>query len=989
MRRTITCLIAILATCGPLVAASPFRNIDNTHWATRCNGPQGAIVIPERYGVSTQSATAAALAAASREVDLARAARTVELLKRAGLCNRRARAAFPRLAVHTRNNRLVLPDLVNTMTTPAALGDPTNELTFVFENWDPSEQAALQAYLATAYPKAKLLYGPPAFDITVKIIRDPTIQELQGGIYDATANEIRMPGLTGNFPEDSFILIMLVLHAFHDDVALFYDAWEQGFVGAAATAIQTTPGVSPGYNPYDPGPFYSLSVYECENQPALANPTYYPASGFAGMLVWRIAMARAAWFKCYIEDPGFFSSFNQRYYNRFYEGLQGDVPALKDICAEALPQVEGMNFYDWFERHYVLDTSIRVGLKLYTWNVPLTEAVALIVEHYFTGAGGDESPRGGEARTIYWDHTFTLSLYAEEGNSIHIPSTGEGAGEGFLIPAFYNIGGGQRVTVQMDLNGLRDFYTFPYLQRGFNPGENNLYGSPIGPSEGTLDVVGGDGVSDLDVSRGVFGTTITAGPLSPMQLQVTFTNAFDQVSTRWVNVGWDSYCLFIDGGRQGQVSHSWPIGIHGLYMISLPVTPLETDAATLLGIAPEDLLLARWDPSLPPGGAYRIWPDIEPFAMGRGFWLRIFAPINVTVQGIAASNDQDFPIDLKLGWNMIGSPRLSTVPIDDLKVDIGTGVTLTFDDAVDNHILQHGIFGYTQATGYQLVDDLYPFEGYWIRCINPAGCRLLVPPPGETSASAGRPEPAESKGALAWKLPLVARAGKLRSTAYLGCAEGATDGVDLRYDAQAPPAFGPHPTCRFAPDGDQPQYVTDVRPTGRGEYQWELEVKTTQAHTPVILTWPDMSELPREIRPVLVDELTGRRQYMRTTSRYEMVGGSEGVSRKLRIEVRQGADSQLAITSLAQRPTRTGVELTYSLSTDAAVTATVLNIAGRRVRQLVSDRVQPAGSNTLLWNLRDNGSRLVPNGTYLMKLEAASPTGQRINALRPIQVMRQ
>jgi len=39
--------------------------------------------------------------------------------------------------------------------------------------------------------------------------------------------------------------------------------------GAAATAVQTAPGVSPSYSPYDPGPFYSLSVYECENQPAL------------------------------------------------------------------------------------------------------------------------------------------------------------------------------------------------------------------------------------------------------------------------------------------------------------------------------------------------------------------------------------------------------------------------------------------------------------------------------------------------------------------------------------------------------------------------------------------------------------------------------------------------------------------------------------------------------------------------------------------------
>ncbi len=990
MNRAVSCAVAMLMVCAPLLAGNPFHNTDNTRWATRCNGPQGAIIIRDDRVVSVQAGMQAALASAAG-ADLVRAAHTVELLKRIGLASPRARAAFPRLVFHTRNNRLQLPDLASAQAQPASLGDPANDLTFVFENWDPSEEAALRDYLNVAYPKAKLIYGPPAFNITVKIIRDPSIQELQGGVYDATNNEIRMPGLTGNFPEDTFILMILVLHAFHDDVALFYDAWEQGFAGAAATAVQTTPGVAPGYNPYDPGPFYCLSVYECENQPALANPTYYPASGFAGMLVWRIAMARAAWFKCYIEDPSFFANFNRRYYDAFYEGLQGDVPALKDICAQVLPQVEGMNFYDWFERQYVLDTSVRVGLKLYTWNVPLEQSVALIVEHYFTGAGGDESPRGGEAQTIYWDHTHTLQLYAEEGNSIYIPASGSGAGEGFLMPTFFNIGGAQRITIQVDLNGLQGIYIYPYMQRSFDPAGNNLYGSPLGPSEGSLDIVGGNGASGLTVSRGVFGTNISGGPLSPMQLQVTFTNAFGQSTTRHVNVGWDSYCLFIDGGRQGQVSHSWEVGTNGLHMMSLPVTPLQTDAAAILGIAPQDLLLARWDPSLPPNGAYRIWPDIEPFAMGRGFWLRIFAPLNVTVQGIAADDNADFPIDLKLGWNMIGIPRTSAIAVDSLKVDIGSGAPLSLEEAAQNHILQRGVFGYSQTEGYRLVDTLYPFEGYWVRCISPAGCRLLVPPLQAASATTtalsgtAKRDPLPN---LAWKLPLVARAGKMLSRAYLGCAQGATEGIDPRYDAQAPPLFGPYVTCRFVREADQGAFVTDVRPTGRSKYTWQVEVATNQPGVPVILAWPDMSQLPPTARPVLVDEASGRRLYMRTTTRYEIPGLPEGVTRRLRIEIGTAGGKRLAVTSLAHCRTAGGIEVAYNLSAEAAVTATVLNIAGRPVRQLVTDRLQAAGSNILLWNLRDNNGCLVPSGTYLLRLEARGATGQRVSALRTMQVAR-
>ena len=109
------------------------------------------------------------------------------------------------------------------------MGNPQNALRFEFVDWSASDEAALKTYLTTAYAKARYLYGAPAFNITVKIIQDDSIDELQGGVYDATNNEIRIPPLTDNFPEDSFVLLMLVLRAFHDDIAIAYDAWEDGF----------------------------------------------------------------------------------------------------------------------------------------------------------------------------------------------------------------------------------------------------------------------------------------------------------------------------------------------------------------------------------------------------------------------------------------------------------------------------------------------------------------------------------------------------------------------------------------------------------------------------------------------------------------------------------------------------------------------------------------------------------------------------------------
>jgi hypothetical protein len=431
------------------------------------------------------------------------------------------------------------------------------------------------------------------------------------------------------------------------------------------------------------------------------------------------------------------------------------------------------------------------------------------------------------------------------------------------------------------------------------------------------------------------------------------------------------------------VSHHWDVGTNGLHLISLPVTPLEADAPEVFGIPASDFLLARWEPSLPPEGAYRIWPSIDPLAMGRGYWLRILSAVDATVSGLKAAGDEDFSIDLKLGWNMIGSPRTDPVPVANLMVAVGTNTPVTLAQAVTAHVVQSGIFGYSQSTGYELAESLTPFAGYWIRCINAAGCRLVFPGTAAATASVR----AKSSN-VAWRLPLVARAGAQGATAYLGCAADATDKADAQYDAMAPPQMGAGVTCLLAADGAKAAYATDFRPATRGDGGWELEVGCQEAGTPVVLSWPDMSSLPQDVRPVLIDEAAGRRQYMRTTTEYTIAATASGTSRRLRIEVPKPSAGGLAITALAQQPTAAGVELAYTLSAEAAVNATVVNIAGRPVRSLARDRAQAAGANALLWNLRDDGGSLAPNGTYLLRLEAYGPDGQRVSRLQSLQVLR-
>lgn len=970
---------------------NPFGNVRDVAFESIANGPQGAIVVHDATGVNTASmGTAAVRTAVSSQHAVARlegARGTVDLLKRCGFVNSTAEARFPRTIVHVQGNELVTPDLQTAAVSGTQIGAPTNTLTFEFEGWSTQDQAALQSYLDRAVPKVKLLYGAPAFSITVKIICDDTITDLQGGTYDITTNEIRIPSLSGNFAEDSYTLLYLVINAFHDDVALFYDAWEQGMAGALAYIVQTTAGVSPGYDPVDPGPFYALSVYECENHPELANSTFYPASGHAKMMVWRIAMARAAWLKCYIENHAFFSSFNQVYYNSFTEGLQGNVPALKLLAASVLPQVEGDSFFAWFNRQYVLDTSTHLGPKLYVWNIPLETSVALIADLYTTLSAGDEQPMGGQAATNYWSYDFQYSLYAEEGNVIDIASSGTDAGEGFLLPTFFNIGGAQRISVDVEIDGLQRRYPYPYDERGFSSGENNLYGGIIGASEGLITVTGGDGLTDLPVARGVWGDTITSTDLSPQQLQITYENPLGQTVTRVYNVGWDSYCTFIEGADQTRVTHTFSTGTNGLHLMSLPITPTVSSAPDILNIAADRLLLAEWDPTLEGADKYKIWPDTSPFTPGHGYWLKLYSDASVQAFGIVPPADEVTSVYLPIGWNIIGSPRQEEFAVEDLRVSYDGAASVSFSEAVDNGWVQMGVFGYDQTAGYELAENIESFHGYWFRVLRSPGINLEFP---VTTATASI-RSANAKSALDWKLPLVVEtAGMRNSMAYIGVSSEASDQLDRRFDIQAPPEFGNMVTARFVQPADQASgaaYVSDVRSEAYPQ-RWELQVASTASDSDIELSWPELGNLPSTVRPVLVDTATGYRQYMRTTTHYAIRPNGDGTARSIAIELEEAGQKALSISSLSTAQSQNGLNITYTLSNAAAVNVNILNIAGRTISRVATGQLSPAGISTAVWNLRSSTGTPVPSGTYIIQFCARTDEGQQTNAIRAVQLQR-
>ena len=96
----------------------------------------------------------------------------------------------------------------------------------------------------------------------------------------------------------------------------------------------------------------------------------------------------------------------------------------------------------------------------------------------------------------------------------------------------------------------------------------------------------------------------------------------------------------------------------------------------------------------------------------------------------------------------------------------------------------------------------------------------------------------------------------------------------------------------------------------------------------------------------------------------------------------------LGVSGLAAIPTTTGVELAFTLSSEAAVTVTVTNLAGRPVATIARDASLPEGLQRLAWDGRGDTGTSVPGGRYLVTIEARTEDGHVARALAPLSVGR-
>jgi len=866
-------------------------------------------------------------------------------------------------------------------------------LQFRFENFPSAVEAQIRSFLDRAMPILTEIYGqpvtsPPGSTRTVTIVLDEALEALDGGVYNAAADEIRLPEFVPQRGYDWFNLLHQILHAFRGPMMLSFPAWEEGQARAAAmmAAIrlrgQGVPELS-NFDPKDPvhgDPLWVLPLYDLLNQPPLGNPLFLPPSGYQPMAYWRTAMSAAAWLKVAAENPQCFRQFNEALLSLpDVESVRGDTVALVDLMREVVPQVEGMDFYDWYRRQYVLDTGVSVGPKLYAFAVPLHIGILLVLNHYRTSPDGDEFPLYGVAQLVYRNDQSD-DLYAEEGNEAEIFD-----GEGFIAPQFFNIGGPNLIFVDIFVNGLALTVPFPYMVRGEEPNENPIWGGVLNSLGGQVQIRFND-LTDLQpvtVTRGVFAVTQGLDIYQPYRLLIRHVDEGGEAVERR-NAAFDFYCLLVRA-RPSVITMevTLPAGIH---LFTVPLLPTAFDEAEALGIPPDELLLARWNPLRAGEFKYEFYPRITtPMMPGVGYWIKLLRDTTIRVEGTPVPGDRPYEIPLYGGFNQVGNPFARDLPVGEILVVFGNEGPVGLAEAEQRGWVQNAVWVWDRSQGYLLAQTVRQWQGFWVRALKASGVRLVF---NWSRSRSSAPQPRKAsvdepsvEGSTRWWLRLVVTAPNSPPDTenLLGVASGSR----LPSRIAKPPMVPNSVWAAFVSDGEW--VARDFR-SERANLKWTFAVKSDLPdNTPVTLRWEGLNRVPSSTALVATDLSTGERFSLRSRGSYTF-NARKGETRQFVIEARQVPSAPILRIVSVQSLRGRGLMVNLVLTVPAHVRAEIRTLTGRQVRTLTETFVTRLPSFAVFWDGRDRSGAPLPLGAYLLVVNARDELGREQQAIRTVML---
>ena len=453
--------------------------------------------------------------------------------------------------------------------------------------------------------------------------------------------------------------------------------------------------------------------------------------------------------------------------------------------------------------------------------------------------------------------------------------------------------------------------------------------------------------------------------------------------------------------------------VGGSNLVAFPWTFSDSSLDTIFGLTqPTQYQAFSWDPSQQ---GYVLATSAQ---RGVGTWLVVPNPSLIPQGYFNLNSNPTLPTDmatgegsiaLAQGWNLIGNPYPYPIPLGDL-IGVPAGDpthTYKWVDLVGANFVSPSMafWDTTQSPpSYNFISgadaEMQPNTGYWI-FVTDLGLTLEFPPVFLEGANVEQPAQSSLRpkvqatpfvqSSSMYRLQLTARTqDEVDDKNYIGKADSAKDATAMKIYK---PPMAPKASLALSIASDKPgetrlaQSLLD----NTGPMQWTIYVQNVKQQQ-VTLTWPNMSQVPKNVAFRITDVATGTSRNMRQTSGYTFTAAAN-TSRQFTVQATAGTASKAIIGNVVVSQGK-GLDrnapftISYTLSADATTTIRILGANGQEVYTATRGRADVAGENTATWAMRDNANRAVAPGIYRVEITAETTDGERVRKIVPVNVIR-
>jgi hypothetical protein len=365
----------------------------------------------------------------------------------------------------------------------------------------------------------------------------------------------------------------------------------------------------------------------------------------------------------------------------------------------------------------------------------------------------------------------------------------------------------------------------------------------------------------------------------------------------------------------------------------------------------------------------------EPAAViqpGQGYWFRHISVLDTlrldnTDNAATWPTVSPFEIALVHGWNLVGSPFLFPVYINDTLIDIDS---LSSFIRQDNPATPGGNNWWAIFNIGSALPQLRPWQGYALWCENPGGYSIYLDPHYA-------PQGAVADNRIA-TIRLSSPAGLIGSVDF-GICQKSREGPDLT-DVRPVTLFNKQ-SGMYIVHEPYGSFIRDIRPQSDIQV-WRLAAEDRNKE-PLTFSWSSSALSEPGKLLILHDAITGNTIDMTTQTSWrienpgQMPDGRFSIFRGNTEAVKSAIEANLSPIPMTLRlyqnypnPFNPKTRLSYDVPTSGQVTIEIFNILGQRVNTLL-DKYQESGSYQVIWDGRDSRARQVATGIYFARLSSS------------------